>query len=218
VRGAQACGYRVLLDAAACLSTSRLSLTETPADSVQFVSVQNRRARLQDGAAAFEDGTPDFLSMPAICDGLRWFERVGVERIGDHVESLTALVLDRLTSPGSGVIVYGPHQMIARGGTIAFNVTRGNQVVDYETVEAAARERGIAIRRGCFCNPGAAEHAFGIDAARARACLKGPFTIPRFRTCLGDDTPVGALRASIGVATSSRDVDRLIALLNELAG
>ncbi|HEU4926233.1 MAG TPA: aminotransferase class V-fold PLP-dependent enzyme [Vicinamibacterales bacterium] len=47
-------------------------------------------------------------------------------------------------------------------------------------------------------------------------CLKGPFTIPRFRRCLGD-TPVGALRASIGVATSSREVDRLVALLSELA-
>jgi selenocysteine lyase/cysteine desulfurase len=104
----------------------------------------------------------------------------------------------------------------ARGGTIAFNVTRGNQVVGYETIESAARERGIAMRGGCFCNPGAAEHAFGIDAARARACLKGPFTIPRFRRCLGD-RPVGALRASIGVATSSRDVDRLVVLLSELA-
>lgn len=253
VRAAQACGYRVLLDAAACLSTSRLSLTEAPADfvalsfykifgyptgvgalvvrrdamtllrrsyfaggTVQFVSVQDWRARLRDGAAAFEDGTPSFLSMPAVCDGLKWYESVDVERIGDHVESLTASLLARLTSPGSGVIVYGPHHMIARGGTIAFNVTRGTQVVDYETVEGAARERGIAIRGGCFCNPGAAEHAFGIDAARARACLNGRFTIPRFRRCLGD-TPVGALRASIGVATTSGDIDRLVALLSELA-
>jgi selenocysteine lyase/cysteine desulfurase len=253
VRAAQACGYRVLLDAAACLSTSRLSLAETPADfvalsfykifgyptgvgalvvrrdamtllrrryfaggTVQFVSVQNQRARLRDGAAAFEDGTPNFLAMPAVCDGLKWFERLDVERVGDHVESLTASLLDRITSPGSGVIVYGPHQMNARGGTIAFNVTRGNQVVGYETIESAALERGIAMRGGCFCNPGAAEHAFGIDAARARACLKGPFTIPRFRRCLGD-RPVGALRASIGVATSSRDVDRLVVLLSELA-
>jgi selenocysteine lyase/cysteine desulfurase len=157
-----------------------------------------------------------FLSMPAVCDGLKWFERVDVERIDDHVESLAASLLDRLTSRGSGVIVYGPHQMRARGGTITFNVTRGNRIIDYETIESAARERGIAIRGGCFCNPGAAQHAFGIDAARARMCLTRQFTIPRFRRCLGD-TPVGALRASIGVATGAGDVERLIALLSALA-
>lgn len=142
----------------------------------------------------------------------------------DQARALTLEMLDAdsrdyeviFTPDASGVMVYGPHQMIARGGTIAFNLTRGNQVVGYETVEGAARARGIAVRGGCFCNPGAAEQAFGIDAARARACLQGPFTIPRFRTCLVD-TPVGALRASIGVATSSRDVDRLVGLLSELA-
>ena len=103
IEAAQARGYRVLLDAAAFVPTSRLSLAATPADfvalsfykmfgyptgvgaliarrdalarlrrryfgggTVQFVSVQNRLARLHDGAAAFEDGTPSFLAMPAI--------------------------------------------------------------------------------------------------------------------------------------------------------
>jgi selenocysteine lyase/cysteine desulfurase len=252
VQAAQARGYRVLLDAAAYLPTSRLSLTETPADfvalsfykifgyptgvgalvirrdataslrrsyfgggAVQFVSVQNRRARLQDGAAGFEDGTPNFLAMPAVSDGLRWFSRIGVERIGAHVGRLTAALLDRLESLHGRVVVYGPREMTARGGTVAFNLTRGDRVVDYETVERAARERGIAIRGGCFCNPGAAEHAFHMDAARARACLTGPFTPQRFRSCLGD-TPVGALRASIGAATAIEDIDRLTRLLAEI--
>ena len=154
--------------------------------------------------------------MPAVCDGLRWFEQIGVERIHEHVERLTASLLDRLASLGGRVIVYGPRQMDARGGTIAFNLTGGDRVVDYELIERAARERGIAIRGGCFCNPGAAEHAFRIDALRARTCLKGPFTIPRFRRCLGD-SPVGALRASIGLATNEGDLDRLMRLLTGLA-
>jgi len=112
------------------------------------------------------------------------------------------------------VVVYGPRDLTARGGTIAFNLRQGTRIVDYELVERAARERGIAIRGGCFCNPGAAEHAFQIDAARARSCLKGPFTVSRFRSCLGHGA-VGALRASVGLATSEEDLDRLAALLAE---
>jgi selenocysteine lyase/cysteine desulfurase len=250
IPAAQARGYRVLLDAAAFLPTSRLSLTETPADfvalsyykifgyptgvgalvvrrtalaslrrsyfgggTVQVVSVQNRRARLQHGAASFEDGTLSFLSMPAVCDGLQWFAEVGVDRIHRHVEELTAALLSRLAALGDRVIVYGPDDTTARGGTIAFNLVRDGHVLDYELVEQAARDRGIAVRGGCFCNPGAAEHAFRIDAERALPCLKGPFSVSRFRRCLGDSA-VGALRASVGVATNICDLDRLVAFID----
>jgi len=181
--------------------------------TVQFVSVQNRRARPQDGAAAFEDGTANFLAMPAVCDGLRWFGEVGVERIHRHVQELTAGLLERLLALRERVIVYGPHDTTARGGTIAFNLLRGGRIVDYERVEQAARNRGIAVRGGCFCNPGAAEHAFRFDADRALACLKGPFSVSRFRRCLGGSA-VGALRASIGVATNTGDLDRLMAFID----
>jgi selenocysteine lyase/cysteine desulfurase len=252
VRSAQARGYRVLVDAAAYLPASRLSLTDTPADfvslsfykifgyptgvgalvvrrdalaslrrryfgggTVQFVSVQNQRRRLREGPGAFEDGTPNFLAMPAVCDGLRWFEAIGVERIHAHVERLTAALLDRLTTMGDRLILYGPRNLTARGGTIAFNLRRDGRLVDYEVVERSARDRGIALRGGCFCNPGAAEHALNIDPARSLTCLKGEFSIDRFRACLGD-TPVGAVRVSIGLATSAGDVDRLAAFIMEM--
>jgi selenocysteine lyase/cysteine desulfurase len=100
---------------------------------------------------------------------------------------------------------------------VAFNVNRGRQVVAYEAVEAAARAAGVAIRGGCFCNPGAAAHAFGLDAGQTRACLDGPFSIARFRACM-DGRPVGALRASVGLATNERDVDRLGACIRNVAG
>jgi selenocysteine lyase/cysteine desulfurase len=82
-------------------------------------------------------------------------------------------------------------------------------VLPYEVVEAAARERGVAIRGGCFCNPGAAERAFGIPAEVARVCLRDDFSIARFRDCVGGGA-VGAVRASVGVATNDDDLDRLL--------
>jgi selenocysteine lyase/cysteine desulfurase len=177
--------------------------------TVQFVSVQNSLSREKAGSARFEDGTPNFLAMPAICDGLEWLHDLGAGGIERHARSLTEALLERLTGLGDRVTIYGPRDNCERGGAVAFNLQRRGRLLAYEDVEAAARERAIAIRGGCFCNPGAAEHAFGTPAARARRCLQGDFNIPRFRQCLGD-AAVGALRASIGVPTTTADLDRLI--------
>ncbi|NNK63709.1 MAG: hypothetical protein HKO98_10950, partial [Gemmatimonadetes bacterium] len=67
--------------------------------------------------------------------------------------------------------------------------------------------------------PGAAEVAFGMPAAETRACLerlRDGFSLARFRGCLGDGVAVGAVRASIGMATVREDLDRLLAVLREL--
>jgi selenocysteine lyase/cysteine desulfurase len=252
VKTAQAKGYRVLLDAAAYVPSSPLSLADVPADfvaisyyklfgyptgvgallarhdaladlrrryfgggTVQFVSVQNDLVRARLGGTAFEDGSPHFLAMSAVCDGLRWLSRVGTESIRQHVRTLTASMLERLATLADRVRIYGPIDMHDRGGIVAFNLYSGERPLEYERVECAARQRGIAIRGGCFCNPGAAEHAFGFDASRARPCMEGEFSIPRFRRCM-DGAPVGALRASFGVATTQADLDRLFQLATEL--
>jgi selenocysteine lyase/cysteine desulfurase len=179
--------------------------------SVEFVSVQNELARSKAGADALVDGTPNFLAMSPVADGLAWLDDLGMERVQQHVKRLTAELLQRLWRLGDRVVVYGPLDTNARGGTVAFNLRRKGNVLDYEVVEACARERGIAIRGGCFCNPGAAEHAFSIPPGRAKTCLRGAFSIARFRACLGD-TPVGALRASMGIPTTTADLDRLLDL------
>jgi selenocysteine lyase/cysteine desulfurase len=250
VQLAQARGYRVLLDAAALVPTTRLSLKQVPADfvalsyykvfgyptgvgalvarrdalaalrrryfgggSVKFVSVQNRLARAKVDGGRFEDGTPNFLAMPVVADGLRWMERISACRTEEHVARLTQSLLARLGACGDRVEVYGPTDATDRGGTVAFNLRRDGHVLPYEWVEREARTRGIAIRGGCFCNPGAAEHAFGIPARRAVACLEGPFTVERFRACL-DGPPVGALRVSVGIPTLERDLDALTAFIH----
>ncbi len=252
VRDAQAQGYRVLLDAAAFVSTSALSLAQVPADfvalsyyklfgypagvgaliarrdalatlergyfaggTVQVVSVQHDVFKAKEGGAAFEDGTPNFLAMPAVCDGLRWLTQVGMTAIEARVAALTSRLLAGLLALGDRVRVYGPADQQARGGVVAFNLYNGSRAIDYEVVEAAARRAGIAIRGGCFCNPGAAEHAFGLPAEQALTCLSGDFSVSRFRACMGGP-PVGALRVSCGAPTSEADLDRLLDLVADL--
>lgn len=183
--------------------------------TVEFASVQNRVSRGKRGGGQFEDGTPHFLAMAAVTDGLHWLERLGMDCIERHVSSLTRLLLDRLESLGDRVVIHGPCDDGNRGGTVAFNLRRDGRLIPYEIVEIMARERGIALRGGCFCNPGAAEHAFSIPADRARACLRGPFSVQRLRACLGSGA-VGALRVSVGVPTIANDVEHLATFVNEV--
>jgi len=188
--------------------------------TVRFASVRADLHRLQDGAEGFEDGTPDFLGIAALPAGFALLEQVGMTRLRAHVARLTEALLDGLMrlrrDDGSPLVrIYGPRRVDARGGAVSFNVLDASGCpLPYATVEAAAREAGISVRGGCFCNPGAAEAAFGVEPARLKRCLTlldGEFTPERFSACAG--TEVGAIRASLGLANNHDDVARLLGLL-----
>jgi len=192
--------------------------------TVEFVSVQNPVHRLTLGPEAFEDGTPNFLGIAAIPSGLAVLRDVGMDRIHDRVTRLTERLLGILTGlrhdDGSpAVAIYGPATGEARGGTVSFNlVDPEGRIIPYGVVEREASGVDISLRGGCFCNPGAAEVAFGIPAEAALACFqgvpRGSFTLRGFAECLDFQVAVGALRASVGIATNARDLDRLSAFLD----
>jgi molybdenum cofactor sulfurtransferase len=190
--------------------------------TVDFASVMTDRMQLKAGAEAFEDGTINFLAVSAVPLGLGLLERLGMARINTHVSRITQQLIEGLAalrhSNGAPVIeLYGPRTAHARGGTVAFNV-RGpdGRIVDFESVIDAAAALNISVRGGCFCNPGASEHAFGFTAQqidRALAQVSASFSYPALRRCLGD-RPVGAVRASLGYASTERDVLALLAFLS----
>jgi selenocysteine lyase/cysteine desulfurase len=193
--------------------------------TVEYVSVQGRAHRLRVGPEAFEDGTLNFLGIVAVPPGLAFLSEVGVERITARVDSLTARLLDILAklrhADGlSAVALYGPAGTDGRGGTVSFNLLdpRGD-VVPYGVVERAATRAKVSLRGGCFCNPGAAEVAFGMPAAESVRCFermpRGAFSLKELADCLDHEVAVGALRASVGIATNESDMDRLEAFLTD---
>jgi selenocysteine lyase/cysteine desulfurase len=191
--------------------------------TVETVSIVAQMHVLRQGLAAFEDGTPDFLAIPAVADGLALLEEVGMDSLTGHVEDLTRVMLDGLrelrhADGRPGVRVYGPDSLIDRGGSVAFNVLdREGRVVWYDDVVRGAAAHGISLRGGCFCNHGSVESAFGHPAAETRRCLEATrhgFTIARFAACMRG-LPLGAVRASVGLASNQSDVERLIQFLAE---
>jgi len=263
VERARSLGYTVLLDAAAFVPTSPLSLRRVPADfvacsfykifgyptgvgalvarrdalarlrrpwfaggTVEYVSVQHGSHLLREGADGFEDGTVSFLDAGAVIRGLDFMDEIGMARLRRHVSTLVASLVERLCAlthaDGSPMIrVYGPRDRYDCGGTVTFNVldARGD-ALPYEIVEEHARRAGVSVRGGCFCNPGASEAAFGFVRERAAQCIaetsREGWSLERFarrmREC-GGAHAIGAVRASIGMATNERDGERLVRAL-----
>ncbi len=192
--------------------------------TISMASVAVQRHTLAEAETGFEDGTINYLGLPAIEIGLRHVSAVGMPAIHRRVQYLTRRLLDRLPalrhSNGAPLVrLYGPTDDLERGATIAFNVLdpRGG-VVDYWKVEAQAAERRISIRSGCFCNPGASEAARGVTAAEMEGvfAMGGNPGVEDHRT-LHAERALGAVRVSVGIATTERDVSRFVELVQDLA-
>ncbi len=190
--------------------------------TVNFATVEGRAHLLAPGEAGFEDGTLNYLSIPAVSSGLALLREVGMETIATRVSCLTAWVLGQALAlrHGNGrpmVRLYGPATMAMRGGTVTFNLyDPESRLLDYRRVEELATAVGIALRTGCFCNPGAGEAAEGLTAEDVAAGLaEGAMTLPRFLQVIQHrgGKSAGAIRASLGLVSTFDDVRRFVTFL-----
>jgi len=187
--------------------------------TITVASVQGDRYFLQAGPEAFEDGTLNYLALPAVELGLRHLQRVGVDSIHTRVTCLTEWLLVQLAALRHDtdvplVRVYGPADGVMRGATVALNFyDRHGHFIDHQLVEQRANAARISLRTGCFCNPGTGELALGLSADELGACFAGHddwLTLAEFRRCI-DDKSTGAVRVSLGLVTTFADVYRFIA-------
>jgi selenocysteine lyase/cysteine desulfurase len=188
--------------------------------TVNFASVQGNGHYLSPNEAAFEDGTINYLNIPAIKTGLQHLEKVGIDTIGKRVHCFTGWLLDNLLSlqhsNGKPMVrIYGPADTKMRGGTLTLNFYGPDErLLDYRRIEEMANEAGISLRTGCFCNPGAGEIAEGLTGEDMTAGLiHGPdLSLPHFLQVIQHrgNKSAGAIRISVGLATNFADVYRFM--------
>ena len=186
--------------------------------TIQIASVQGDGFYRAKDAAAYEDGTVDYLSLPAVEIGLRHLRSIGVDVIHERVGCLTGWLLRTMTglkhrNDRALVQVHGPERVDARGGTIAFNLfDPDGQGLDIRRVEELANEARISLRTGCFCNPGAGEAAYGLSPEQIGEYFHDDegmsFEELRVRIRAKYGMEVGAIRVSVGLATNFVDVFR----------
>ena len=190
--------------------------------TITVASVQGDRHFLADGAAAFEDGTLDYTNIPAVDAGLTFLEEVGVEVVHERVRCLAGWFLDSLSSMRHAggtplVTIFGPVGTDRRGATIAFSVhDPAGAPIGHTEVETRAAAAGIALRTGCFCNPGAGEVALGLTPGELDRCLAAGgdrMTKDDFGRCLDGGESPGAVRVSFGLASTFADAHACVRFL-----
>lgn len=194
--------------------------------TVKIVSTLLSSHTLHEGESAFEDGTVNYLGLPAVSAGLNFLESIGIDIIHHRVSILTSYLLGELQrlhhSNGRNAIeIYGTSNVTERGGTVAFNLLDPEGTyLTYEAVEQLAGMQGISLRSGCFCNPGAGEAALSHTPDAIADCLRqaGPsLDLSRYRNCLHrSGKTMGAVRASLGMGSNFTDAYLFIEFLRGL--
>ena len=137
--------------------------------TVNFATVQGRVHVLAPREAGFEDGTLNYLSIPAVRDrAASSSSAIGLDddpdarRAASPVAARASCSRCATATAGHMVRIYGPATTDMRGGTITLNLyDPDGHLLDYRRVEELAGAQRISLRTGCFCNPGAGETAEG---------------------------------------------------------
>jgi molybdenum cofactor sulfurtransferase len=170
----------------------------------------------------FENGTVNYLNIPAITTGLDFITATGIDNINSRIKDLSHLFLSNLPKllhdNGLPLIkLYGPVNTENRGGTFLFNFfDKDEQDYPLQYIEQLAAENKISLRTGCFCNPGIDE----LNNWISRDQLK-KFFIDREHGDYDDMIQYigkmrGAVRISFGLATTTIDIAKFIRFAKSL--
>ena len=192
--------------------------------TVNFATVQGRMHVMSSGEAGFEDGTLNYLSIPAVEIGLKHLQQVGMATIQTRIHCLTDWLIKQLLalrhSNGRPMVrLYGPADMIQRGATVTLNLYDPQaHLVDYRRIEEMAADKNISLRTGCFCNPGAGETAEDLSEDDMRAGLAEAvayINLQRFLHVMQDrgGKSAGAIRVSMGLVSNFADVERFVSFV-----
>ena len=221
IKKAQERGWDVLLDAAAFVPTSKLDLS-VAGGTITLSAIRYSSYFLKPDHEKFENGTINYLNIPAITYGLDFIRSIGIENINSRIKELSRSILSALKDlrhdNGLPLIkLYGPRNTENRGGTFLLNFfdTRGQQY-PFQYIEQLANARMISFRTGCFCNPGIDELNHGLSEEQLKNYFVSRDHGDYFDFINFIGKLRGAVRISIGLATTRSDIEKFIGFVKTL--
>ena len=183
--------------------------------TVSYASVTIPEFFLVENQERFEEGTLNYLSIPAVKIGLDWIQEIGMDNIQKRLASLTGYLIDELHqlkhSNGKSLIhIFGPENNVKRGSTIIMNFfDKLENKINVDEIEYKANLKKISIRIGCFCNPGideitnciTSEELSVFYSSRDDAHYDKIHFLGRMR---------GAIRISLGLMSNYEDCEKFL--------
>ncbi|KAJ7198466.1 methyltransferase type 11 [Mycena pura] len=175
----------------------------------------------------FEDGTINYLNLPAVTHGVRFLSaylpflplrlsclmrclvsgltKLRHENGAPTVRILSATPMRRLTSVG---------EQSDTGSLISLLfLSPAGEMLPLAFVEDAAAQASVSLRTGCMCNPGGAAVLLGLEADMQR--LHEGVTLADFSRAVGHE--LGVVRISLGLASNFQDVWNVLRFAGLLA-
>lgn len=176
----------------------------------------------------FEDGTINYLTLPAITDGLRFlsaylpFLPLRLSTLTHYLaHSLSEFRHDSTGAPVVRVLSRLPSRCVKSVGEQADTgsvislvfLNPDGEILPLSFIEHAATAQNISLRTGCMCNPGGAAALLGLGEDMAR--LYPGVTMKRFEEQVGHE--LGVVRISLGLASNFHDVYRVLRFAGTIA-
>ncbi len=184
--------------------------------TITLSAVRHNGYFLKQDHEKFENGTVNYLDIPAITNGLNFISGIGMENIHNRVKDLCGFFLEQLLmlkhSNGFPLIkLYGPKNTENRGGTFLLNFyDEYGQLYPFQFIEEEANANMISLRTGCFCNPGIDEMNHCIPEDQLKKYFIGREHGDYYDVINFLKTERGAVRLSIGIATTKTDIVKFI--------
>ena len=169
----------------------------------------------------FEDDEPSYEMCSAALIGLKHLMALGLDNIQNYVFDMTrklyeALVNMKHSNDSPAIEIYGNHKLNDKelqGGIVSFNVKKANgQYIGYSQVVKDATKHNIHLRGGCHCNPGSCFSSMNIPEDVAMNYFNNKTTCGDNNDII-DGIPLGAVRASLGWATTDDDISTFVKFL-----
>ncbi|KAJ7647908.1 methyltransferase type 11 [Roridomyces roridus] len=176
----------------------------------------------------FEDGTINYLSLPAVTEGLRFlsaympFLPLRLSSLMHYlVTSLSQSRHDTTGNPSLRILSATPSRRLKSAGdqsdtgsivSLLFLSPTGD-ILSNSFVDYAAAKNNISLRTGCMCNPGGAAVMLNFQDEMCK--LYEGATLKEFETAVGHQ--VGVVRISLGLASNFQDVWNVVRFAELLA-
>ena len=190
--------------------------------TVKLASVHAPFHYLIDNHERFENGTINYLGIPAIQTGLEFIEEIGMNRINERVDSLMNVLFAELKSMQHSngekqLDIFGHPERKNMGGTLimSFKNPDGSKIA-FEQIEDLANKQHISLRSGCFCNPGLDETNNCLTTKELSRYFESRTTGSYYDMIAFLNKMRGAIRISVGIATNQKDINTFLSFVRQL--